>query len=365
MLSEVTVMECTNSIAGGYGGRLLSLMGATVERVRCVEESKEDGPWYDFEPADPSVETYLAVGKPARRIASGEALLALLDDTERRPDILVADSGGLAGFGLVPDQLRDVTESVIVGVVTPYGVTGPRSDFVATELTTFHGGGEGSLLPSGMAWELFPDRSPIKAGGFVGSYQTGVTLALAIVGALIAREDHGSGEFIDVSAQEAQVALSNLPLQRYQDGHLETRATRQHTYNGVVPCTDGFVELLTLEQHQWDAHVRVMGNPEWAAEFSDAIGRGKRGQEINEHVREWSSTKTRAEIVEAARLEGLPVGSYDEPAEVLSKMESSNAELLIDYPDGGVAGAPVRAPGLPFKVREKADSVTVRSEKAK
>ena len=64
---------------------------------------------------------------------------------------------------------------VIVIAVTPFGSSGPYADYHAGHLAVFHAGGEGWLLPNGVALDTFPDRPPIVAGANMGDYQAGLT----------------------------------------------------------------------------------------------------------------------------------------------------------------------------------------------
>ena len=81
------------------------------------------------------------------------------------------------------------------------------------------------------------------------------------------------------------LAVGAFAIQRLGDGQVEHRAERSFRFGGVIECADGYVELLTLEQRQWDGLVKLMGDPEWAqdpeliyqtASALPIIGLGKR-----------------------------------------------------------------------------------------
>ena len=44
-------------------------------------------------------------------------------------------------------------------------------------------------------------------------------------------------------------------IQRLGDGSVEHRVERSFRFGGVIACADGYVELLTLEQRQWEGLV--------------------------------------------------------------------------------------------------------------
>ncbi len=111
-----------------------------------------------------------------------------------------------------------------------------------------------------------------------------------------------------------------MTVQRYGEGVIENRRDRSFRYGGVLECKDGYVEVLTLEQHQWENLVHVMGDPEWAKapDLKDAVQRGVRGAEINAHIRAWAKQQTVAELVRRARQIDVPLAQYNTEADVLA-----------------------------------------------
>jgi crotonobetainyl-CoA:carnitine CoA-transferase CaiB-like acyl-CoA transferase len=59
-----------------------------------------------------------------------------------------------------------------------------------------------------------------------------------------------------------------------------------------LPCADGYVELLTLEQRQWQGLVQLLGHPEWANDpaLDDSLERSRQGPELNLRIREWAAS---------------------------------------------------------------------------
>jgi len=132
-----------------------------------------------------------------------------------------------------------------------------KADWQGEEINLIHASGEGFLLPNGLSVELFPDRPPLKVHGHFASYQGGVVAALGALSALMSR-DHVGAESVDVSVQDAMLAVGAFALQRFGDGSLEHRSTRSFKYGGVLECADGYVELLTLEDRQWRGLVELI-----------------------------------------------------------------------------------------------------------
>ena len=111
-------------------------------------------------------------------------------------------------------------------------------------------------------------------------------------------------------------------------------------YGGVLPCEDGFVELLTLEQRQWDGLVELLGRPEWALDpaLADSLERSRRGPELNRHIRAWAATRKVEDIVREGQKLSVPLAKYNTPAEVLRDPHEKVRGLFqpVEVPGAGV-----------------------------
>ena len=220
----------------------------------------------------------------------------------------------------------------------------------------FHAGGEGNLLPNGLALDTFPERAPIAAGAMMASYQGGLTAAVGIVGAVVAQWAAGTGQSVDTSMQEAQLAIGYLPIQRLEaEGFIETRFSRFFRMGGVLPAADGYVELLTLEPRQWQGLVRLLGDPEWATpdKFHDPA---THGAAINENLRRWTVQHTREWLYREGQAHGVPIAPYFTPAEVFESPHQREREFFVEigHPEAGAcqyAGLPLRMEETPPVVR--------------
>jgi len=79
-------------------------------------------------------------------------------------------------------------------------------------------------------------------------------------------------------------------------------AARSNTV-AFLECSNGYVQVLTLEQRQWEGLVKLMNEPAWALDpaLRDPLERGRRGAEINRHLREWRARKKSRMWSSAAR----------------------------------------------------------------
>ena len=324
--------------AAGFAGRLLLELGASVELL----EPPGGSPLRACPPflgggssGESALFRYLAEGMSTRELPA-------------RPDagqvanveIIVHERASLPfGWNPIVEAAPLPERGRVVVACTPYGGSGPKSDWQGTELTLFQGGGEGFLQPSGLGYEEFPDRPPIGVGRYVGSYQAGTNAAFAALAGLRSSRASGRTERVDLSVQDSQLSLNYLSVSRYVDGHFERRSNRSFSYGGIVRCADGYVEIVPLEQHHWVALRELMGDPEWAQapELDDTVERGRRGPFINEHLRAWAAERTIEEVVARAAETGLPCGPYLAPKQLPEDQQFQARGFFREGADGQLA----------------------------
>ena len=359
-LGGLRVLELGNLVAVPWCGKLLAALGADVVKVEAPgtgDPSRRRGPFPGDDPHPERSGTFLYLNTGKRSVTLD------IDDPQGREilrqmaahaHVVIHDSPPslAATRGLTRECLADINPSLIVAAITPFGASGPNSEFAAHDVNVFHAGGEGNLLPNGLALDTFPDRAPIAAGAMMASYQGGLTSAVGILGAVLAQWDNGTGQSVDTSLQEAQLAIGYLPIQRLEaEGYTETRFSRFFRVGGVFPAADGYVELLTLEPRQWEGLARLLGEPEWASadKFRDPA---THGPSINENLRQWTVQHTREWLYREGQAHGVPIAPYLTPAEVFGSPQQRDRDFYvqIDHPEAGdydYAGLPLRMEETP------------------
>jgi len=338
-LAGCRVIERSRTVAAAYAGRLLASMGATVVMVEPFEGSplRTAPPLLDGT-GHSALFAFLASGKRSLvcDLLSPEGQRALARELESA-DILIDDTPvrERVAHTLDQDSVAKGFPALVHVSVLPFGSSGPKSGWDAEEVNLLHAGGEGFLLPNGLSSELFPDRPPLKIYGHFSQYQGGSMAALSALTGWWAVPEVG-GQYVDVSTQDAVLAVGAFALQRLGDGSLEHRSTRRFRYGGVFEAQGGFVELLTLEDRQWTGLVELLGRPVWTQDeaLRDPLERSRRGDEINQHIREWMSEHDVDDIVQRAQQLGVPAAKYRTPAEIIrGEHERSRglfAPLMLD-----------------------------------
>ncbi len=226
--------------------------------------------------------------------------------------------------------------------ISAFGLTGPRRDDVATELTL---GAAAGLVAS-----VRDPRTgaPMKLGGVQSLFNSGQVAALACCQALDLAAD--GPVHLDVSAQEAAVATGpvlDLVALFFQTGTLGG-AQRYGAPASFYACTDGLVRISAMEDHQWRGVVAAMGNPDWAERFTAVESRIEGAAEINDQVAAWAATMPKEAAESTLQAHGVPATAMYSPAELLASPQLLHREAFDPLPlaDGRetVAVAP------PFRV---------------
>ena len=375
-LSGCRVVENSRTVAGAYAGRLLAAMGAEVLILESPEGSRLRTlpPMLDGVQGVSALFTYLAAGKTSVVCDLGSAQgQEVLHDALARAHIFIDDTPlqEREDAGLGPEALAARYPSLVHASLLAFGASGPKAGWDGEDVNLLHAAGEGFLLPNGLSNELFPDRPPLKVYGHFAGYQGGCMAAFAALSAWWAVPEVG-GQYVDVSVQDATLAVGAFALQRLGDGSLEHRMTRSFRYGGVFQAQDGFIELLTLEDRQWRSLVELLDMPVWAADpaLLDPLERSRRGGEINQHIRAWMVEHTVDDIVRRAQQLGVPAGKYRTPAEVVQGAHENARGLFapLALPDGRIAQVlvapfqfrctPLQAPQAAPVLGSKAQEVT-------
>ena len=363
----VKVVEYAHMVSGPYCGKLLADMGADVIKIEeppAGDPARRRGPFPADEPHPERSGLFLYLNTSKRGITldpehpSGrEALSRLI----RWADVLIDNHplGRLESLGVGWEALQRENRGLILTSISPYGRSGPRSRYKGGELTAYHGGALGNLLPQ-RSTDI--SRPPLKAGGYPTGYHAGLTAGLATASALLARRATGRGQLIDLSEQESIVALVR--------GFVGTVIYHRPTWSrvpdrppslGRMQCSDGYVVSHMVEDHHWRGFVELMGNPEWAAgdEWNSFPYRVANLFKIGHKIDAWALQQKAEEFHHQGAAKGFAIGAVYNAEQVLSYRQYASRGFFVDvdHPQAGkyrYAGWPYQMSASPPRVQRPA-----------
>ena len=363
-LEGIKVLELCHDVSGSYCTKLLADLGAEVVKIEMPGRggAARNLPPFFHDIPDPEASglfLYLNTNKLGITLnvatATGRDIFLEL---VKQADVLVEANPPqrMKEQGLDYESLKEINPRLIMTSITPFGQTGPYRDYRAYPLNVFHSGGEGYLTPGGVE---NIGRPPLKVGGFLVEYDSGLSAAIAILAALYWRRKSRVGQYIDISKQESLMALNRLDMVRSaNEGEVITRAKQGVPYGGALPCKDGYTVFITWESVQWDRLVAFMGDPEWAKDdkFGDYAGRYKHGELINALLTEWLVNHTKEELYHKGQAAGVPFAMIYTSKDLVDSehLKERGFFVEIDHPRAGK----VKYPSAPYKFSETPWQVT-------
>ena len=262
-------------------------------------------------------------------------------------------------LGVDYERLAAANPRLIVVSISPFGRTGPKADWPATDLTVWAASGAHILAGDS-------DRAPVRTSVPQSFLHAGADAAVAALIALQERHRSGLGQHVDISAQQssAQAALaanlgapnnSGLTVRRVAGG-LAATFPIQLTW----PCADGYVAITMLFGQAFTepnrrllAWVQEAGactqedvDTDWGLELAAMVRQEASPEpyfELCRKIGNFTGARTQEELFE----EGLERGIYIAPAfdiaGLLRERQFQARGLWADLDVGG--GSIVRVPG--------------------
>ena len=229
----------------------------------------------------------------------------------------------LRRYSLDYASLQERHPHLVMVSVCGYGQTGPNSDNPALGQTIEPAAGISAVTG-------YEGEPPILAGNTLGDAFSGMHAVAGVLTALLAREQSGRGQHVDVAMQEAMIQLSGAHvMDALLNGRVHAPAgnRRPGMVRGAYGCEgdDAFVAISARGDGEWAALCEAIGRPELARDerFRNAAARDASHDEIDAILGEWAIGRTNVEAMETLQAAGVPAGAALRPDEVFT-----NEQLL-------------------------------------
>jgi alpha-methylacyl-CoA racemase len=273
MLDGVTVLDLSSVGPAARTSRWLADYGARV--VKVGPPPKQSGvqivpPFYAYSGHRGMERVLLDLKAPSGR----EAFLRLA----ARADVMIESfrPGVVDRLGIGAADVRAVNPGIVYCSTSGYGQTGPRSQWAGHDLNYLAVGGY--LDCSGRNAEGGPALPGATIGDAAGG---GMQAVIAILAALVRRQNSGEGATLDVSVADGVVALMSLYVDEYfatgeipAPGH--NILTGRYACYDVYRCADdGWVAVGAIEPHFFANLCRALDCEQWLAHQTDDAVQGE------------------------------------------------------------------------------------------
>ena len=356
-LEGIKVIDLSGHVAAPYGASLLGDLGCEIIKV------------------EPPSDDQKATGRGPGRARSGGRANAL----NRNKRSLTLDLATTAGrelllrlaaqadvvidnfrpatqkrLGLTYEDLSSVNPRLIHCSVSGFGQIGPYKNKPGFD--TLAQGLSGIL-------SLVTDFSdPEVVGVSIVDHSTGIFAAYAILGALMARERTGRGQFVDVSLLRSSLSFAESHIvDAINDG---PAPVRDHFARGRIFCfvaKDGLplVIHLSSREQSWRGLLKSVNREDLHSELGDRKARWERHWEIQGILQQEIATQPRAYWLPILDENGVPNAPALTPGEVFEdpQVASMGIPVTVTHPtqgDSRIVGSPIRLSDTPTAVHRPA-----------
>lgn len=331
-LVGTVMLESSDDVAARYCGRIFSILGARVWRLRDPAPLQSDAVdlWLDQ-----GKSTVDSLDEGLARLAESPAshrviLIGQSPDAIEKMDAILAERGY--------DALR-------LGI-TWFGHDGPYRDWR----------GDDALIQAliGIAASFgASDGPPMLPQGFAPQITAGATLVVGALAALWGRKHGGVMRRVDVNILEAAMCFTEPSPPLAEAGApspgrsgINRFATNHPTT--VYPTSDGWIGVTALTPAQWAALAELVGRPEWMTDprFATSIARVENADTLDEEFAAVLATNTTDHWLIEGQRRRVPLAPVPDHAELLATPHWRERGSFQPLP--GASG--VLAPGLPFRI---------------
>ena len=262
----------------------------------------------------------------------------------------------LGSLGISYEAMREQRPGVILCSISGFGADGPYRDRPSNGGTIEPASGMSSLLG-------FPGGPPRNSGATFPDPLAAMTATTAILAALEHRARTGEGQHIDVSMQEATLALvGDAALEHELTGRTPGPQGNRHldlAPHGVYPASgeDRWIALATEDDAQWQELCRIAEHLDWLTDPRYATNAARKTHEdaLDAAIAEWTRTQPRDELAERLAAAGLPAAPVLTPGELPGDASFRERGVVAEvaHPEAGVwpyVVVPYRLTETPLRV---------------
>ena len=356
LLEGIRIIDFSTGRFGGYATMLLADFGADVIKVENIKTNgdvlRERAPKNDNGSAS---HAYFNRGKKSvcldYQSSEGKKIYELVRNADVVVDSFAAGYMEKLGYGY--DELTKVNPKIVVASNTAFGKTG--------ELSYTSGSDIAAQAASGLMDITHHDNMPPSVHGSRIAQQFGnLFFAMSIIGAILARDETGEGQQIDVSACDCMITALEIALFAEKCTGVifenEGNASRAIAPYDTFRVKDGYVSTAVSTNAQWEKFCNVMGFPQYIDDprFNTNETRGKNYTSLLRPIIDDSfKDMTRQEIEDKLRPLNIPSGPNLTVEEAIHSDQIVHRNMVVEMSDKTVGR--IKMHGKAIKMSDVSD----------
>lgn len=349
-LRGLRILDLSQFLAGPFCTQILADLGAEIIKI----EPQAGDPTRALPPYFFKGESayFLAINRTKRSVVldlSTEAGRHVFYDLVRRADVLLeAFRPGVAKkLGVNYDTIRGINPRIVYCSISGFGQDGPYAMRPAYDMIV-------QALSGAMSLTGEVGGRPVRSGTPIGDLNAGQSAATAILAALWERQRSGTGQAIDISMLDVQVAmLSYLGEYHLISGDVPGLQGRGHmsipTYNAFRSRDGRDVLICANTERMWQQLCEALEMPQLANDprFATNERRHANRAQLEPLLEQAFAKHDCAELLQRFHERGIPSAPVNSVAEALSDPQVVHRRMVrtVDHTLGGT----IRLLGNPIK----------------
>ena len=357
-LEKISVLELRSEGPVQFCGMILADMGANVVSIGRILKEKDalsagkSSYGWDFNELAKNLGDALSRNKRS-------ILLNLKSEDGRKIFYRMTESADVVIEGFRPgvveslelsyEKIAEINPKIIYCSISGYGQNGPYRTMPGHDPNYVGMGGAFSVIG-------IKDGPPVIPMNLVADWPAGsLNGVIGILAALVAREQTGRGQFVDIAITDGVVANMNLAVYDYFNSNRDWKRGAT-PLNGGFPCVALFragdceyISIGCIEPWFWERLCRELGVEEF---IPHQWAEGKKRDEIFKRFSEIFLTKSRDEWFNILINKNICVGKVYNIGELANDPQVKHREMLveIEHPIKGKvtqAGQPIKLSDSP------------------
>lgn len=356
-LAGVRVLDFTQFEAGPSCTEALAWLGAEVVKLEEPRRG-EPGRWASTDTPGEDAHYFIFYNLNKRSITcnlKSDEGRALVEDLVKTADVVIENMapGTFARLGFDYERSSALNPRIIFAQVKGFAPESPHASYLSFDMIAQATGGT-------MGVNGPPGEPPIRPGPTIGDTGTGMLCALGIVSALYQRHATGRGQHIQIAMRDAMLNYCRTPMSRQSaltEGVLPRAGNEVmgSSPGGLYPCKPGGIDdyCYIFPARGNDTHWRrLVGVIEREDLLDDprlqtSQDRYAHREIVDAALREWTTKRTKDEVMHAIAKANVPCGAVYNTRELLhdEDLHARGMMQVIDHPTRGpvtVAGWPLR-----------------------
>ena len=258
-------------------------------------------------------------------------------------------------LGIDYEKVKAVNPRVVYASISGFGQDGPYGHLPGFDQVAQGMGGLMSITG-------LPGQGPVRAGIPVADLSAGLYTALGILTALIGRQHTGTGQWVQASLLEAQIAMLDFQAERWLlDGEVAPQAGNNHPTGiptGVFATADGHINIAATGAAIYERFSEVMQRPDWLTDerFRSPGARSKNRDAMNAEIEAITVGRSSEAWIKAFNDAGVPAGYIYSIDEVFNDPQVKHLQMAspVHHPELGdisLVAQPVTLSDAPFRIR--------------